>query len=73
MISNAIAAVEEDDVAITSQQAEQITGIPIRWWYEKARLGVIPASVTFRAGKYRRFWKRSLLRWLADGGAQLSA
>ena len=61
-----------DDVAVTPQEIAKVTGIPVGWWYEKARLGEMPPELTFRCGKYRRFWKRSLLRWLADGGAQPS-
>jgi excisionase family DNA binding protein len=70
MTATALILPFKDDIAISPQEAQELTGIPRGWYYEKARQGKIPAGVTFRAGKYRRFWKRSLMRWLADSGAQ---
>jgi hypothetical protein len=72
MTARALILPSKDDIAISPQEAQELTGIPRGWYYERARLGQIPAGVTFRAGKYRRFWKASLMRWLANGGAHPS-
>lgn len=58
------------DNAVSARDLAKETGIPAGWWYNSARRGHLPPELTFRCGKYRRFWIRGVKGWLARGGGE---
>jgi len=49
------------------EQAAEITGTPLSWWYEMGRHDALPVPVV-KIGKYRRISEKALISWIESGG-----
>jgi excisionase family DNA binding protein len=57
------AAVNEHEPLMNIDELAMYLNVPKSWVYEQSRLKKIPL---FKAGKYLRFDRRAVLRWMVD-------
>lgn len=52
-----------EKLLLTAEEVAELVGMGADWIYEQARRGCIPVV---RLGRYRRFRRESIERWIAD-------
>ena len=69
-------AIPEDDLILTGEEAAALCRMPTRWIFEQSRTraqrGVNPLPVR-KPGKYLRFSRNALLKWLESTTVNLSS